>query len=87
MFDILKVKHHQAMWYNGHKFCIKKLDDNKKICNSTISAVFQVTNISFGNDLHPQESQNQYYEILFDILDCDINSFKLSLFIFKWYKL
>ncbi|WP_233109407.1 hypothetical protein, partial [[Clostridium] innocuum] len=55
---LLQVKHHKAMFCNGHKFCIKKLDDTKKTCDSGISAVFQVTNISSRNDLHPRESQN-----------------------------
>ena len=32
-------------------------------------------------------NQNQYYGILVDILDCDFNSFKLVLFIIKWYRL
>ena len=59
MFHILlQVKHHKAMFCNGHKFHIKKLDDTKKTCDSGISVVFQVTNISSRNDLHPLESEN-----------------------------
>ena len=88
MFYIfLQVKHHKAMFCNGHKFCIKKLDDIKKTCDSGISAVFQVTNISSRNDLHPRESKNRYYGILDDILECDFNSFRLVLFVIRWYRL
>lgn len=59
----------------------------KKTCNFGITVVFDVTNISSRNDIHPQESQNRYYGILDDILECDFNSFKLVLFIGKWYRL
>ena len=81
------MKHHKDMLCNGYKFCIKELDDMKRTCDSRIIVVFQVTNISSRNDLHPRQSQNKYYNILFDILDCDFNSFKLVLFIIKWYRL
>jgi hypothetical protein len=88
MFHILlQVKHHKAMFCNGQKFCIKVLDDTKKTCDSGITAVFQVTNISSRKDLHPRESENRYYGILDDILDCDFSSFKLVLFVVKWYRL
>ena len=88
MFHILlQVKHHKAMFYNGQKFCVKVLDDTKKTCDSRIIVVFQVTNISSRNDLHPRESANWYYGILDDILECDFSSFKLVLFIIKWYRL
>lgn len=46
-----------------------------------------MTNISSRNDLHPRESQNRYYGILVDIIDCDFNSLKLVLFIVKRCKL
>ena len=46
-----------------------------------------MTNISSRNDLHPRQSKNRYYGILVDILDCDFNSFKLVLFVIKFYKL
>ena len=75
------------MLWNGYKFHIKDLDDTKRICDSGKSAVFQVTNISSRNDLHPRQSQNRYYGILVDILECDFNSFKLVLFVIKWYRL
>lgn len=75
------------MLCNGYKFCIKYFDDTKRTCDSRISAVFQVTNISSRNDLYPQESQNLYFGILVDILGYEFNSFKLFLFIIKWYRL
>ena len=75
------------MYYHGQKFRIKKLDDTKKTCDSRITLVFEVTNISSRNDIHPQQSQNQYYGILDDIIECDFNSFKVVLFIIKWYRL
>ena len=88
MFHILlQVKHHKAMFCNGQKFRVKVLDDTKKTCDSRITAVFQVTNISSRKDLHPRESENRYYGILDDILDCDFSSFKLVLFVVKWYRL
>jgi hypothetical protein len=90
-FDIfhilLQVKHHKAMYCNGQKFRVKVLDDRKKTSDSGITAVFQVTNILSRNDLHPRESENRYYGILDDILECDFSSFKLVLFVVKWYKL
>ena len=75
------------MFCNGQKFCVKVLDDTKKTCDSRITAVFQVTNILSRNDLHPRESKNRYYGILDDILDYDFSSFKLVLFVVKWYRL
>ena len=75
------------MYYHGHKFRIKKLDDTKKTFDSGIAAVFEVTNISSRNDIHPQKFQNQYYGILDDIIECDFNTFKVVLFIVKWYRL
>ena len=75
------------MYYHGHKFHIKKLDNTKKTCGSRIIAVFEVTNISSRNDIHPQKSQNQYCGILDDIIECDFNSFKVVLFVVKWYRL
>ena len=75
------------MYYHGHKFRINKLDEMRKTCNSRISAVFEVSNILSRNDTHLQQSKNWYYEILDDILECDFNSFKLDLFVIKWYRL
>ena len=63
------------------------LDDTKRTCDSRITAIFEVTNISSKNDIHPQQSQNQYYDILDDIIECNFNSFKVVLFVVKWYKL
>ena len=74
----LKVKHHKAIYYHGHKFCIKWLDDTKKTCDSGITAVFEVTNISSRNDIHPQNYQNQYYGILDDIIECDFSHLQSS---------
>ena len=59
----------------------------RKMCDFGISAIFVVTNISSRNDTHPQQFENRYYGILDDILECDFNSFKLVLFIIKWYRL
>ena len=87
MFGILQLKHHKAMWYNGHKFCIKQLDDNRKTSNSAITAVFQVTDVSYRSDRHPQEYENRYYGVLDDIVECDFNSFKLVFLYVKCYRL
>ena len=59
----------------------------KKTCDSGISVVFAVTNISSRTDIHPQRSENRYYGILDDILECDFNSFKVVLFVIKWFRL
>ena len=75
------------MLCNGYKILIKNFDDKKRTCDFEISAIFQVTNISFRNDLHPRQTRNKYYGILVDILDYDFNSFKIVLFIVKWYRL
>jgi hypothetical protein len=87
MSDILQLKHHKAMWCNGCKFCIKQLDETRKTSDSGITAIFQVTNVSFRSDTHPRESENIYYGYLNDILECDFNSFKLVMFDVKWYRL
>ena len=42
---MMQLKHHNAMWCNGHKFCIKKLDDKRKTFDCGINVVFQVTNV------------------------------------------
>jgi hypothetical protein len=68
------------MWCNGHKFCIKQLDETRKNYDSGITAVFQVTNVSSRSDKQPRESENRYYGYLNDILECDFNSFKLVMF-------
>ena len=87
MYGILQVKQHKCMRCNGHKFYIKKLDETKKTLDYGISAVFEVTNVSSRSDKHPELSENRYYGYLEDILHCDFNSFKVVMFIFKWYKL
>ena len=74
------------MYYNGHKFCRKKVDDTKRTCDSRITTFFEVTNISSRNDMHPQQVENRYYGILDDIIECDFNSFKIVLLVVKWYK-
>ena len=66
---------------------IKKLDEIKKTCDFGISAVFEVTNVSSRSDRRPELSQNRYYGYLEDIIDCDFKSFKIILFVVKWYKL
>jgi hypothetical protein len=75
------------MYYHGYKFHIKRSDKTKKTCDSGISVVFAVTNISSRTDIHPQQSENRYYGILDDILECDFNSFKIVLFVVKWFRL
>ena len=83
----LQLKHHKVMWCNGRKFCIKQLDDNRKNNDSGITAAFEVTDVSSRRDKHPQESENNYYGCLDDIIECDFNYFKLVLFDVKWYRL
>jgi hypothetical protein len=87
MFGIFQLKHHKAMWCNGRKFHIKKLNEKMKNSDSGIIAVFQDTNVSSRSDRHPKVSENRYYGFLDDILECDFKSFKLVIFNVKWYKL
>ena len=72
---------------NGCKYRMKKLDETNKTLDCGISVVFEVTNVSSRSDRHPELSKNWYYRYLEDILQCDFNSFKVVLFIVKWYKL
>jgi len=87
MFDMLHWKHHNAMWCNGCKFCIKKLDEKKKTSNSGITIVLQVNNVSSRSDRHPEVSKNKYYGYLDDMLEWYFGSFKLVMFEVKWYRL
>jgi hypothetical protein len=87
VFGILQVKHHKAMWCNGHKFRIKRLDETKKTFDYGITVVFEVMNVSSRSDRHPKLSKNRYYGYLEDIIECDFKSLKLVLFIVKWYRL
>ena len=64
---------------NGCRYRIKKLDETKKNSICGIFAVFEVTNVSSRSD--------RYYGYLEDILQNEFKSFKVVLFIFKWYKL
>ena len=75
------------MYYDGHKFSIKKVDVTKRTCDSGRTVMFEVTNILSINDMHPQQFEKRYYGILDDIIECDINSFKHVLFSVKWYML
>ena len=75
------------MYYHGYKFYTKKLDERKKTCDSGISVVFAVTDISSRTNIHPQRSKNRYYGILNDMLECEFNSFKIVLFFVKWFRL
>jgi hypothetical protein len=86
-FSMLQLKHHKAMWCNGRKFRIKMLDDKMKTLDCGIAAVFKVTNICSRSDRNPKETENRYYGLLEDIIECDFNSFKIVLFEFKWYRL
>ena len=63
------------------------MNETNKTSYCGISAVFEVTNVSSRSDKHPKISQNQYYGYLEDILQCEFNSFKVVLFIVKWYRL
>ena len=87
MFGILQVKHHKAMWCNGRKYCIKKLDETKKTSDYGITVVFEATNVSSRSNKHPKFSENRYYGYLEDIIDCDFKSFKIILFVVKWYRM
>jgi hypothetical protein len=87
LFSMLQLKHHKAMWCNGHKFRIKMLDDNMKTSDCRINVVFKVTNISSRSDRNLKEIENRYYVHLEDIIECDFNSFKIVLFEVKWYRL
>ena len=81
----MQLIHHNSMWCNACKFCIKKLDDKRKTFDCGINEFFQVTNVSSRTDRHPEVSENRYYGYLEDILECDFNSFKVVLFEVKWY--
>ena len=83
----MQVKHHNGMVYNGGRYHIKKLDETKKTSDSGVSTVFEVTNVSSRTDRHPEVSENRYYGYLEDIIHCDFKSFKVVLFIVKWYRL
>ena len=85
--NILQLKHHKDMWCNGRRFHIKKLNEKRKNSNCGITAVFQVINVSFRSDRHPEESKNRYYGYLGYIIECDFGSFKLVFFGVKWYRL
>ena len=38
---MMQIIHHNAMWCNGHKFGIKKLDDKRKTFDCGITAFFK----------------------------------------------
>jgi hypothetical protein len=84
---MLQLKHRKAMWCNGCKFCIKMLEDKMKTSDCGIDAVFKVTNISSRSDRNLEETENRYYGLLEDIIECDFNSFKIVLFEVKWYRI
>jgi hypothetical protein len=73
------------MWYNGRKFCVKRVDDTKKIADSGITTMFQVTNVSSRSEKHLRLTKNRYYGYLDDIIECDFKSFMIILFEVKWY--
>ena len=56
LFSMLQLKHHKDMWCNGHKFCIKMLNDKMKTSDCGITAVFKVTNISSRSDKNIEET-------------------------------
>jgi hypothetical protein len=55
---IFHLKHHKAMWCNGRKFHIKKLDENMKTSYSGITTVFQIINVSSRSEKHPEVIEN-----------------------------
>ena len=63
------------------------MDETKKTSDCGISALFEVTNVSSRSGRHPEVSENQYYGYLEDIIQCDFKSFKVVVFVFKWYRL
>ena len=63
------------------------MDETKKTSYCGISKVFEVTNVSSISDRHPELSENRYYGYLEDIIQCDFKSFKVVLFVVKWYRL
>ena len=87
VYGLLEVKHHKAMMCNGCRYHIKKLDETKKTSDCGISTIFEVTSVSYRSDRHPKLSENRYYGYMEDILQCEFNSFKVVLFVFKWYRL
>ena len=87
MYCLLQVKHHKAMVCNGGRYWIKKLDETKKTSDSRISTVFEVTNVSSRTDRHLEVSENRYYGYLEGIIQCDFKSFKIVIFVVKWYRL
>ena len=100
LLSMLQLKHHNAMWRNGRKLCIKMLDDKMKTSDCGITVVFKVTNISSRSDRNLEETENRYissrsdrnleetenryYGHLEDIIECQFNSFKIYLFKVKW---
>ena len=72
---------------NGGRYWIKNLDETKKTLDSGVSTVFEVINVSSRSDIYPELSKNLYYGYLDDILQCDFKSFKVVLFVVKWYML
>ena len=79
------MKHHKAMWCNGRKYHTKELDDRRNTCDSGITAILHVTNISHRGDRHSVTSNLRYYGYLEDTLDIDFKSFKVVLFKWRWY--
>jgi hypothetical protein len=41
-----------VLQYYGRKYCTKLLDDKKKTCDSGITTIFKVTNVSHRSDIH-----------------------------------
>jgi hypothetical protein len=82
-------------WDAIHLYIVNNLDWMTKwiercqqnCCSLTWEGVHIVTNISSRSDIHPQQSQNQYYGILDDIIESEFNTFKVVLFVVKWYRL
>jgi hypothetical protein len=63
------------------------LDDKIKTCDSGITTIFQVTNISHNSDRHIITSHLRYIGYLEDILDINFKFFKVVLFKVRWYRL
>jgi hypothetical protein len=71
LVSIFQLKHHKAMWCNGCKFRIKKLDDKMETSYCGITTVFKVTNISSTSVRNLEETENRYYGNLEDIIECE----------------
>jgi len=64
-------------WKNFH---IKRLDEKMKTFDSGITIVFKVINVSSRGERHLKLFDNRHYGYLYDIPECDFESFKIVVF-------